>query len=255
MKIMRTLVFSAVIIQGCSMFHRQQPPPEDVVFALDATASVVPASFDEAIKAIEAHVDGMRRGDCMTVLPIISDSDALPSEDIVRGCAPTDRQPYDQDLKAFRDRMRRALEEQGRHLSARKAAETDILGTLNLVDQELEMAPPMVRRQVVIFSDFIEEDRTRNFVVMREMADISGATRIARELSSQQQASPLQRSPFSDVPVLLGGLASSELPRLPEERRAAIRHFWMVYFKSLGAKPMYVNDGPGMSARLLAHPS
>lgn len=251
MKIIPAFALGAVVLHGCSGLQPAAPPTH-TIFVLDSTASIVPGSFAQAVKAIESYVGQMRRGDCMTVLPILSDSDALPSEDIVRGCAPTHREPYDQDLKAFRQTLRSHLEDQAKRLSTRRAVETDMLGTMNFVDQELELDPPKVRRQVVIFSDFIEEDKKYNFMQMHELANIPGAGRLARVVASEQQGSPIQRPKLSSVPILLGGLESSELPRLAEERRAAIRQFWLTYFKIQNAKPTYVNDGPGMSSRFLA---
>lgn len=251
---MRTLPLLALgmaALHGCAGFH-PAPPPEHTTFLVDSTASVVPSSFAEAINAIEAHVNRMQRGDCITVMPIISDSDAIPSDEIVRGCAPEARQPYDQDLKAFRDRLHGAIEAQSQKLSAKKASKTDILGTIELVDQELALDAPNIREQIVIFSDFIEEDDSRNFIRMRELANEQQASQLARLLAREQEPQTMGDSRLSKARVLLGGLQSSELPHLPEERRRALRQFWATYFALLGSEPTYMKDGPGTSGRFLS---
>ena len=51
---------------------------------------------------------------CCPHVLIMSDSDAIPSDQIVRMCVPTERQPYDRTLQDFRDAFHRALAEQNR---------------------------------------------------------------------------------------------------------------------------------------------
>jgi hypothetical protein len=252
MKILCHLSLGVVILHGCAGFQRTTLQPVHTIFALDATASVVPTSLAQAVKAVESEIDRMQRGDCITVLPIISNSVAIPSDEIVRGCAPTARQPYDQDLKVFRDQLRKNIDLEAQKLSSAQAEKTDILGTIDLLDQELSLDGPKVQKRVVLFSDFIEEDDTRNFIRSVDVSDVAVASTLARDLAYRKKAAGNNAATWDGVEVLLAGLQSSELPQLAESRRAAIQQFWMEYFDARQAQPRYVNDGPGICGRFLA---
>src|SRR5581483_3275106 len=104
-------------------------------------------------------------------------------DEIIRACAPTVRQPYDQDLKVFRDQLRKDIDQEGLKLASAKFAKTDILGTLDLVDQDLVLDRAQVQRRVIIFSDFIEEDDTRNFIRAAEVSEAAAARGLARDLA------------------------------------------------------------------------
>lgn len=185
-------------------------------------------------------------------MPIISTSVSIPSDEIIRGCAPTQRQPYDQDLKVFRDQLHKSVQHEAQTLSAAKADKTDILGTMDLVDQELALDTGEVRQRVVVFSDFIEEDDSRNFIRAIDLSDVAAAATLARDLAYRKAATEQKQTPWTGVPVLLAVLQSFDLPRLPEQRRQGIRQFWMEYFETRNAVPTYVYDGPGMCGRFLA---
>jgi len=251
MRILCSLSLAAVALHGCAGLQRTTIQPTHTIFALDATASVVPESLAQAVKSVDAEVDRMQRGDCITVLPIISSSVAIPSNEIVRGCAPIARQPYDQDLKVFRDQMRKSIDQQAQKLSSTQAEKTDILGTIDLLDQELALDGPRVQKRVILFSDFIEEDANRNFLRSADMSDVAVASTLARDLAYRKRAAGNNAAIWNGIPILLAGLQSSELPQLAESRRAAIRQFWTEYFDARQAQPTYVNDGPGVCGKFL----
>jgi hypothetical protein len=252
MKIAIALLSAAVLLNSCHGTHSGRTLRSHNVYDLDSTASIVPASFDAAIKAIETQSAQLQRGDCISVVPIASDSDSIPSDQIVRMCVPTERQAYDQDLEDFQESLHQALATQSRQLTLHPAAKTDILGSLKLVDQEFAFDGPNVQKTVIMFSDFIEEDGVRDFTKSSDLARPDTAERLARTLANN----PLSgcTSPSSDwshVRVFLGSLQSTEIPNLPGPRRTAIRLFWMAYFNARKVQPIFAIDGPGMSAKFL----
>jgi hypothetical protein len=229
----------------------QQPPTRDIVVLPDGTASIVPAALDQALQAIESEAAQLRRGDCMTVIPIVSDSTATPADQIVRMCVPTERQPYDQDLQDFRNSFHQTLAEERRQLAANRAAKTDILGSLKLAEQEFALDGPKVQKTLVVYSDFIEEDDTWNFLKAPELATPEKAERLANCLATAS-VNPHEQPDWSNIRVFLGGLQSTETPNMSPQRKEAINRFWTAYFTALHARPFFAVDGPGMSLRFLA---
>jgi hypothetical protein len=232
---------------SCRGGRQADQAPRDDVSVLDATASVIPASLDQAMQAIEDASVRLRRGDCITVVPIVGQSFATPSDEILHRCIPSERQPYDHDLDDFHVELHNALASERRQIALHRAAKTDILGTLNLVAQEFSLDGPQVRKTLVIFSDFIEEDDSRNFITSPDLATPEAAERLARDLAGGRQHS----CNWSGVRIFLGNLQSTELPNLPEPRRQAIQRFWSAYFTACKSQPFFAADGPGMSARFI----
>jgi len=240
-----------VLMNACGPFHRATSRHD--VYLIDGTASVVQDSLDQANKAIEKGAEQFHRGDCITVLPIMSDSDAIPSDQIVRMCVPTEPQPYDQDIQDFRSTLHEALAAQRRQLTTHRASRTDILGSLRLVEQEFSLDRPNVEKTLVIFSDFVEEDRTWNFIKAPELATPEKAERLANCLAAAFTSSGSHVQPdWSSVRVFLGSLQSNEIPNMTAQRREAVRRFWIAYFMSLHTQPFFATDGPGMTLKFLS---
>jgi hypothetical protein len=253
MKIFIALLPAALLLSSCHGMHSGRALTSHIVYDLDSTASIVPASFDAAMKAIENQSAQLHRGDCISVVPIASDSDAILSEQIVRMCVPSERQAYDQDLQDFKEKLHQALAAQSRQLTDHRAAKTDILGSLKVVEQEFAFDGPNVEKTVILYSDFIEEDGVRDFTKSPDLARPESAERLARTLATDPAfgcSNP--PSDWSHVRVFLGSLQSTEIPKLPGPRRDAIRRFWMAYFNARNVRPFFAADGPGMSAKFLA---
>jgi hypothetical protein len=249
MNLARAFLPALVLMNACGPFHRGTTRHD--VYLIDGTASVVPDSLDQAIRAIESEADQFHRGDCVTVLPIMSDSDAIPSDQIVRMCVPTERQPYDQDLQDFRNIFHEALAAQRRQIATHRASRTDILGSLRLVEQEFALDGTNVHKTVAIFSDFIEEDTTINFAKAPELATPELAEGLADRISSAA-STPKNGQTVEGLRVFLGNLQSNEIRSLPKQRREAIRRFWLAYFNDQHAHSFFAADGPGMSLKFLA---
>ena len=223
-----------------------ETPTTHIVDLPDATASITPAAQAQAMQAIEEQASQLGHGDCISVMPIMGDSDAMPADAIVRKCVPTERLPYD-------DELHQALADQSRQLAQHRAERTNILGAIQLTEQELALDKPDTRRVLLIYSDFIEEDGTRNFLTSPDLATPEAAVRLARTLASNPVpgcTKPLVD--WSHVRVFLGNIQSTETANLPDKRKEAIRRFWIAYFTALHAHPFFAADGPGISLRFLA---
>jgi hypothetical protein len=253
MKVAIALFSAAVLLNSCHGPHSGRTITSHIVYDLDSTASVVPVSFDAAVKTIETQSAQLQRGDCISVVPIASDSDSTPSGQIVRMCVPSERQAYDQDLEEFQENLHEALATQSRQLTLHLAAKTDILGSLKLVDQEFAFDGPNVQKTLILYSDFIEEDGVRDFTKSPALARPEAAERLARTLATDPTSGcSSASSDWSHLRVFLGSLQSTEIPNLPGPRRDAIRRFWMAYFDARKVQPFFAADGPGMSAKFLA---
>lgn len=247
MKRLSALPLLTLLLVGCGGPHRHD------VYLVDATASIVPASFDQAIKAIESEAEQLHRGDCVTVLPILSDSDSIPSDEIVRACVPTARTAYDQDLKDFHEQFRQRMEHEEHALALHRSAMTDILGSLKIVEQEFALDNPRTRKTVVVFSDFIEEDDARNFAKSPDLASDDSSERLALALATgARNGGRLGVPKWTGLRVLLGGLRSTETSKMSSQRKEGINRFWVAFFTALHARPFFAVDGPGMSLRFLA---
>jgi len=254
MRVHRVVFSALLLLASCHRRDGQQAGPMHIVALPDATASIEPAAFNATMRAIEALAEQLQRGDCISVIPIINDSAATPGDQIVRMCAPTERQSYDEDIQDFRTNVAKALAEQARQLSERRSARTDILGALRLVDQEFALDGTGVKKTLFIFSDFIQDDSTYDFTRSSDLASPESADTLALRLARGPITGCNRAGNLAHASVYLGNLPSTELPKLSPQRRAAIQQFWIGYFSACNAKPFFAIDGPGVSSRFLSPP-
>jgi hypothetical protein len=253
MKLVPLVLCSLTLLSACHD-PRQATPPEHSVVLLDATASVLPASQAQAVLAVEEQARHLHHGDCISVVPIMGNADAMPTDAIVHKCVPTERLPYDQEFTDFRDDLHQALAAQSRQLAQHVVNKTDILNAIHLAEQEFSLDNPNTRKTLLIYSDFIEEDGTENFLTSPDLATPEAAERLATTLvSSSQPGCAKPPVDWSHVRVFLGSLQSTETVKLSEKRKEAIQRFWIAYFTALHARPFFAADGPGMSLRFLEH--
>ncbi len=235
----RILFFAGLLaagLFGCG----KQPEPRHIVILPDVSGSIDPKTLEQAFKAIDDLVGNLHRGDRIAIIPILGDAEAEASGRIIRFKVPTNRQAYDADLSSFRRRLGASLKEMQAEAVAHPGSKTDILGSVGLAGQEFQSVSAKSWRQLVILSDFIQEDREINFMKDQRLMNRTTAEHfVARTAAGNPIA-------FQHVRVYLGMMRSTEYTGLAQRRREAIREFWIEYFTSCGAEPRFANDGVGL---------
>jgi hypothetical protein len=238
MKPKGTLLVSllATVLLGCG----KQPLQRDFVLLPDVSASIEPKAEEEVFKAIDDLVSHLNRGDRITIIPILGDAQAEASGRILRFEVPTNRQAYDSDLRHFAAKLRDSLEELKSSAMKHPGTKTDILGSISLAEQEFQSDSGFRKGLLVVLSDFIQEDNEINFMRDRRLDSQPAAKEFAWQIARRDGLD------LKGMPVYLGLLRSREYAGLSRSRRAAIQAFWISYLKSLGGKPRFVTDGPGL---------
>ena len=225
----------AVALLGCG---KQQP--RHIVILPDVSGSIDRSAEEKAFKAIDELISHLRRGDKVTIIPILGDAQAEASGRIIRFEVPTNRQAYDTDLRHFTTNVRNSLEELKSSATKHPGTKTDILGSISLAGQEFQSDSRSTKGLLVILSDFIQETNEIDFRKDRRLESRSAAKEFAGKMT---QSDGLD---FRGMKVYLGLLRSGEYGGLNSSRRAAIQAFWVSYFKFLGSKPRLATDGPGL---------
>jgi hypothetical protein len=81
MRIACAVSMAAILVHGCAGVQRARTTTVHTIFVVDGTASIEPGALTAAFQSIKMQIGTMRRGDCMTILPIISSSVAIPSDE------------------------------------------------------------------------------------------------------------------------------------------------------------------------------
>ncbi len=216
-------LIAAMALTSCELLQRPLAHPLHVVYLVDCSASIKPKSLDDAFSAIRAEAGRLRRGDRITVIPITGDAlNDVPGRILSRR-VPLQRQPYDLDLKIFRKKFSKELRKFELRAQTHPYERTDILGTVAVAVQEFAIDDSQVRKRLVIFSDFIEEDGRWNFMNDPRFENKSSARALAAHLSKAEPR-------LNGTQVYLIELRSKEMKRLGYERREAITEFWDDYF-------------------------
>jgi hypothetical protein len=224
-----------VALLGCG---KQQP--RHIVILPDVSGSIDRSAEEKAFKAIDELISPLRRGDKVTIIPILGDAQAEASGRIIRFEVPTERQAYDADLRNFRLRLKASLGEMKAAAIAHPGPRTDILGSIALAKQEFLSATYESKRLLVVLSDFIQEDREVDFRRDKRVANRAAAKEFAT------QTTKTSAFDLKGMAVYLGGLQSKEYTDLGRSRREAIQEFWTSYFRFLGVRAKFLTDGPGL---------
>jgi len=199
---------------GCK--HEQAT---STICLLDVSKSIDPNSIRDEFAAMDRLVDRMHRGDRLILIPITGNARNDVQGHIVRLVAPDRRAAFDSDLTAFR---KQAHEEIGRMkdwASSHPGDRTDILGTLQIAQQEIA-SEPQANARLVILSDFIEDDGRWSFAKDQSLASAASARRLADTIAMQRNG------PLRDIPMYLGRLKSRDRAALSASRLDAIDAFW-----------------------------
>jgi hypothetical protein len=210
----------SITLVGC---HWHQEPNTDYVCLLDTSKSIERESTVAEFKAMESLVDRLKRGDAVTLIPIVGNALADSSGRIIHLAVPTQRQPYDHDLVAFRDHARQQIKAMRDQALASPSSRTDILGALDAARQELALLPKQNNRRLLIVSDFIEDDGTFDFVSAAPLASPIRARFLAARLREQHGFT------LPGIRLCLGRLESRDFRPLSPQRKGAVQAFWSTY--------------------------
>jgi len=210
-------------VTGC-----KYEPPAYTICLLDISKSITPEGRDYEFKVTDNLVDGMRRGDRLTIIPIMGDAMSDTPGHIVRLEAPVRREPYDHDLLLFREQAHGQLHAMRESAMAHPAVRTDILGTLDVAKQEFEAdSGARSKRFLHIFSDFIEDDGAYHFSRDAALTSDAKAWNLAKSLRKERDFT------LGGVYSRLDNLPSIDFPNLPPQRQQAVRAFWKEYLRSI----------------------
>lgn len=230
------MLLLAAGLLGCG----KQPEPRHIVILPDVSGSIERESLEQAFKAIDELVGHLRRGDRISIVPILGDAQAEASGRIIRFEVPKERRAYDADLREFRRKLSASLSEMRTNAVAHPGSKTDILGSVELAAQEFQSDPQSLDRRLVLLSDFIQEDGLLDF---RKDNHFNGQW-VAKSFAIY--LGRINALNLNGVSVYLGLLRSSEYGGLSKTRREAIGQFWLGYFRVCGGHPEFANDGPGL---------
>ncbi len=236
----RTVRFAAIttlfLLAACS-----HPVPNGTVEVIDTSLSITPRAEKAALDAVQSQIAHMQRGDQMVIIPITGDAANDAGGRILRLSAPTQREAYDTDLHRFQ-------EQAGKQFSAwvssldKHQSRTDIFGTLDAARQEFAVLPNEMNRNLVVVSDFLEDDGNYRFVSASSLTNPARARELAVRLR-EQHGFMLQ-----GIPLCLGRLESSDFAPLTAQRKEAVQAFWTAYFAAGGESADIQFDGTGILA-------
>ena len=229
-------VIPVILLAACA-YHA----PVATVEIVDTSASITPRAERATLNAVDEQISRLGRGDRLVVIPITDDARNDAPGRILRLQAPTVRESYNADLKRFRNDAQTQFTVWVATLDPHQRR-TDILGALNAARQELASLPKEDKRRLIVVSDFLEDDGTYNFVRDRTLANPARARALAARLRAERSFV------LSGIDLCLGRLESRDFAPLAEDRKAAVRAFWIAYFAENGPQPEIDFDGAGMVA-------
>src|ERR1017187_3422334 len=131
-----TMVVALILpLVACS--HRT---PEATVEVIDTSLSITPRAKKAALDAVQDQIAHMQRGDRLVLIPITGDAANDSGGRVLRLSAPTRRETYDTDLRRFYEQARKQWIAWVSSLDPYQSR-TDILGALDVAQQELVLLP------------------------------------------------------------------------------------------------------------------
>lgn len=209
------------------------PLPTATVEVIDTSLSITPRAEKAVLDAVQDQIAQLGRGDSLVLIPITGDAENDAGGRILRLQAPTTREPYDADLRRFRENARKQF---AVWLSTNQAR-TDILGALDTARQELRTFPMGSVRRLIVLSDFIEDDGRYHFTSDSALADPAHARALAARLRTERGFT------LKEVTLCLGRLESTDFAPLSPERKEAVNAFWQTYLAEQNHEPEIQTDG------------
>lgn len=207
-----------LLVSGC-----WKDTPKTIVVLIDATMSVDPAEYERCRRELERVMQALGRGDRVVLVPITGEPQELLGHRIVHIQMPTERVPYDSNLKRAKAEAAKRIEQFLAGLPAIKAKRTDIIGALRATAGAFRPD----HSELLCFSDMVEDDPEVSFLKASEVSNSKAAEALAERLA--------QRDMLRGVVVKVGILKSFDLERMNSARRDAVQAFWRKYFHASGA--------------------
>lgn len=221
----------SLALMACS-----HPVPTATVEVIDTSLSVTPRAEKDILDAIQEQIAHLGRGDKLVLIPITGNAENDAGGRILRLQGPTTREPYDADLRGFRENARKQFTAWIATVHA-EPGRTDILGALDAARQELEAFPNGITRRLIVVSDFIEDDGRYRFTSDSALANQARARALATRLRAEHGFT------LKKVAVCLGRLESTDYRPLAPNRKEAVNAFWQAYFADQSREPEIHMDG------------
>ena len=152
--------------------------------------------------------------------------------------APLYRESYDHDLVVFHQEAHRQLQNMHDTAIAKPGNRTDIFGALDVAQEEIESTAKGEPRSVnmIVMSDFLEDDDTWKFVADTHLVDPAAARSLAEQLAKEQ---PPWKEPVNASLVMV---ESKDLTKVSRKRQQAVVAFWKAYFFGCFRRPPKVRN-------------
>lgn len=215
---------------------------KSLVFVVDFSESVSAEARAKSFEAIQMQAKTLGRGDSITVIPVTDDALVETSGKVLRLEAGEIRKLRDKDLKEFQAEIEKRLAAMSSNATYKQ---TDLFGALRVAQEETANLRARKRQVVVIIlSDLVHSTAQIRFETDAAFANPQTSHRHAEKLGKTGE--------WKDAEIYLGSLESSDLRKMPQMRREAVREFWQKYFKIGGAKRcQFATDGAGQLANFL----
>lgn len=224
-----------LLATGC---HKSAPPTRYICL-LDISASIYPEAVKDEFTAMDELADRLHRGDQLVIIPIASDARNDVQGHIVRIQVPEERAAYDADLVEFRETAHVKIARLRDWAISHPSAHTDILGTLQVAQQEMSSAQTSSWK-LIILSDFLEDDGTWNFITEPALDSPAHARSLANGMNSHWK--------FQPPSVYLGQVRGRDSIDLSKLRWDALDAFWGALLIQSEQQPLIHIDGIGSFA-------
>jgi hypothetical protein len=220
---MRKILLAMTLIATALLSACWNESPKTVVVLVDATKSIDPTEYERCRGELSKLTRTLGRGDRLVLVPITGEPEELLGHRIVHIEMPSERVPYDSNLKKAKAEAAQRIKQFLRDLPQIQAKRTDIIGALRASADAFRAE----RSELVCLSDMVEDDERLTFPTAREISDVKSAEALAERLAP--------KGFLKGVIVKIGILKSFDLERMNPERRDAIKAFWRKYFVASGA--------------------
>lgn len=236
------IALSAILTAACGT-------SKSLVFIIDFSDSVSVEAREKSFKAMLLEARKLGRGDSITVIPITGDALVETGGKVVELEASEIRKLRDRDLKDFRAEIEWRLA--AMRSVVKIYGNTDLLGAIRVANEIMtNLAARNRRATVIILSDLVHSTPTIRFEKDAAFAEPKAATAYAGRLDRSAVGE------WSNAEIYLGVLESTDLKKMPAERREAVRLFWEAYFtRGNASRVVFATDGPGQIAGFTAPPA